>query len=125
MPKRSHRSGGRVEVGLAESRRGFRARVECTPGPAGRRRRARDERPRNRPCRRTAAPLAKRRERQRSGGGSVSKYVRGHSAPHADRLSSRDAAYALAGSASQIFICLVSGIRNRLSTKQTAGTAIG
>ena len=33
--------------------------------------------------------------------------------------------YAVAGPVSQILFCLVSGIRNSESTKQTAGTAIG
>ena len=40
-------------------------------------------------------------------------------------LSCQVADYAFTASGSQIFILRVSGIRNRLSTKHTAGTAIG
>jgi hypothetical protein len=54
--------------------------------------------------------------------------MRGRSAPHAAGLASLfcqfgDDAYAACGP--QIFILRVSGIKNRLSTKHTAGTAIG
>src|SRR5713101_2874275 len=47
------------------------------------------------------------------------------SPPRTRDLSCQVADYAFAGSASQIFICLVSGIRYRPSTRHIAGTAIG
>jgi hypothetical protein len=50
--------------------------------------------------------------------------LRGRSGP-ARGWCCRVADYAWAGSASQIFILRVSGIRNRPSTKHIAGTAIG
>jgi methyl coenzyme M reductase gamma subunit len=53
-----------------------------------------------------------------------SKKVRGRAGP-ARVLYAQFADNAYAASAPQIFMWRVSGIRNRLSTKHTAGTAIG
>jgi len=56
--------------------------------------------------------------------GSRCKYVRGRMGP-ARGLYCQVADYAYAASGPQILILRVSGIKNRLSTKHTAGTAIG